>query len=257
MDRLTIGWDIILLKTILILGVIATLGTAYFFNTLQQPIDSPTIVLGHPQEIPLPEASFRIMIQEPADGLAVEGAISDVEHWSEQAAILSLLAGQIEDCSSQPVTFSLPADIALDQPLNLVVQTEESPSQPAIKPYDQMPSPVQVLLMTDQPTYQPGQTIQLRALALQQQDQTPATGLTVNFLVTDSQGHQLWQEKSVTSEFGIAAIDFTLPAMVHHGRYTLRLQVTGEATSPANQTVILTEIEQIIEVQADMPAHTG
>ena len=60
-----------------------------------------------------------------------------------------------------------------------------------------------------QPMYQPGQTIHLRALALNAFTLKPRAG-DVQVEVLDSKGNQIFSRKLALSEFGIASADLTL-----------------------------------------------
>ncbi len=64
----------------------------------------------------------------------------------------------------------------------------------------------QVLLSTDKPVYQPGQTILLRALALRQPDLKPVAGQPATFTITDPKGNVVFKHTAPTSRFGIAGV---------------------------------------------------
>lgn len=82
--------------------------------------------------------------------------------------------------------------------------------------------PVQILLTTDKPLYQPGQTMHLRALALERPKLTAAADKPLVLEVEDSKGNKVMKKTQDTSRFGIAAADFTLANEVNMGRYTVR-----------------------------------
>ncbi len=63
-----------------------------------------------------------------------------------------------------------------------------------------------LMLSTDKPLYQPGQTIHLRALALRKPDLKPAQDEVVTFTVIDPKGNTIFKRQAKTSEYGIAAI---------------------------------------------------
>lgn len=94
----------------------------------------------------------------------------------------------------------------------------------------------QVLLVTDKPLYQPGQTIHIRALALRQPDQRPVAGRPAVLEVQDSKGNKVFKKKTDTSAQGIVASDFVLASEVNQGPYTVRAQV-GQAQQEKTVTV--------------------
>ncbi len=79
-----------------------------------------------------------------------------------------------------------------------------------------------VLLTSDKPLYQPGQTMHLRALALRAFDLKPAEKANLLFEIEDAKGNKVFKKEVPTSEFGIAAVDFTLADEVNMGEYRLR-----------------------------------
>src|SRR5262249_36958241 len=62
-----------------------------------------------------------------------------------------------------------------------------------------------LLLTTDKPLYQPGQTIHLRALALRAFDLAPAGKAGILFEVEDAKGNKVFKKEMTTSEYGIAS----------------------------------------------------
>jgi 5-hydroxyisourate hydrolase-like protein (transthyretin family) len=93
-----------------------------------------------------------------------------------------------------------------------------------------------ILLTTDKPLYQPGQTMHLRVLATRLPHGLPSGGEDVTLEVQDGKGNKVFREETRTNEFGIAAAEFTLARLVNMGRYTLRATV-GETMQERTVTV--------------------
>lgn len=88
----------------------------------------------------------------------------------------------------------------------------------------------QILLTTDKPLYQPGQTIHLRALALRRPALAPAAGEQIVLEVEDAKGNKVFKQAIKASPFGLAAADFTLADEINLGQYTVRAVMdTGQA----------------------------
>ena len=68
----------------------------------------------------------------------------------------------------------------------------------------------QLMLSSDKPVYQPGQTIRLRSLALARPDLVPVAGREVSFSITDPKGNKIFRQRQVSSRFGIAFTDCPL-----------------------------------------------
>lgn len=88
----------------------------------------------------------------------------------------------------------------------------------------------QILLTTDKPVYQPGQTIHMRSIALKQPNMKPVAGSTATFRVLDPKGNVVFQQEDVTSRFGIAFHDCALADEIIEGTYQIECQV-GETLS--------------------------
>jgi uncharacterized protein YfaS (alpha-2-macroglobulin family) len=82
-----------------------------------------------------------------------------------------------------------------------------------------------LLLTTDKPIYQPGQTIHLRAMALENPDNTPLAGTSLVFEVSDGKGNKVFKKTRTADDYGIASVDFKLANLVNMGSY--KLQVSG------------------------------
>jgi uncharacterized protein YfaS (alpha-2-macroglobulin family) len=89
-----------------------------------------------------------------------------------------------------------------------------------------------VMLSTDKPIYQPGQTIHMRALALRRPDFKPFSATDATFTLTDPRGTLIFKQNGVTSPFGITSADCPLAPEITPGAYTLNCRVgTTESTS--------------------------
>ncbi len=87
-----------------------------------------------------------------------------------------------------------------------------------------------LLLTTDKPIYKPGQTIQLRTLALQRGDNTPLGGAAATFEVKDGKGNKVFKKSVETDAFGIAATPFTVANLVNEGTYEVSVTL-GDVTT--------------------------
>ena len=67
-----------------------------------------------------------------------------------------------------------------------------------------------ILLTSEKPLYQPGQTIHARALALDRSDHDAAAKRKLTFEVEDSRGNKVFKKVTATDEFGVASAEFSL-----------------------------------------------
>jgi len=89
----------------------------------------------------------------------------------------------------------------------------------------------QILLTTEKPIYQPGQTIHARALALDRSTHEATANRKLTFEVEDSRGNKVFKKATQTDEFGIASADFTLADEVNLGTYHLRTSMEPRTTA--------------------------
>jgi len=92
-----------------------------------------------------------------------------------------------------------------------------------------------VLLTTDKPLYQPGQTIHIRSLTLQKPDLAPAADQTIIIEVEDSKGNKVFRVGPKTDSFGLAWADFVLGTDINMGIYTIRA-VMGEGSGEGSES---------------------
>jgi uncharacterized protein YfaS (alpha-2-macroglobulin family) len=86
---------------------------------------------------------------------------------------------------------------------------------------------VRLMLSTDKPLYQPGQTVHVRGLALRRPDLKPVADQPATFTLVDPKGNILFKAVRPTSRFGITSVDCPLAAELAEGAYTLRCTVGG------------------------------
>jgi uncharacterized protein YfaS (alpha-2-macroglobulin family) len=87
----------------------------------------------------------------------------------------------------------------------------------------------QLMLTSDKPLYQPGQTIRLRSLALARPDLKPVAGQAISLSVADPKGNVIFRTREVTSRFGIASADCPLADEIVEGTYRVECTL-GDTT---------------------------
>ncbi len=90
-----------------------------------------------------------------------------------------------------------------------------------------------ILLQSDKPLYQPGQTVHLRALTLRAQDGRPLGTGTIRFVVQDPRQNRIFQAEKTLSSFGIASADLPLADDLLLGSYQVQAELFGAAGVPA------------------------
>jgi len=82
-----------------------------------------------------------------------------------------------------------------------------------------------LMLSTDKPVYQPGQTIHVRSLALRRPDLHPVAGQSVTFSITDPKGNVIFRQSNVSSAYGIASADCPLATEILEGAYVVACRI--------------------------------
>jgi 5-hydroxyisourate hydrolase-like protein (transthyretin family) len=248
------------LPTALKLLLIFTLAAAFvafgYFYTLPERADAQqTIIIGPSRLTPGSEAGLRVVVQEVGNGQPVSGAEVRV---SLQPATggeeLPLFAGATDKGGSLPLQFHVPDEAAGEY--RLIVKTESPAGSDRLERPVTVTRDFRLLLTSDKPLYQPGQTIHLLALALDAFDSTPARSAAIEFLVQDAKGNKVFRQSATTSDFGIAAADFTLANMVNQGDYKLSVSL-GNITSQKTVEVKPYVLPKFgVNVTTDRPFYT-
>ena len=221
-------------KAAIPLVVVFFLGMA--LNAYRLPVQNAaqqTLVLGQDTLAPGSQAALRVVVNNTADNQPVANANVAVQ--MRQAGLArTLFDGQTDATGSVPVQFQVPAD--WEGSAELVVATESDLGQDEVVAPIQLQRTYRLLLSSDKPVYQPGETIHLRTLALGAVDSQPASGAVALLEVFDSAGQQLLSQQQQSSEFGIAATDLPLAPDAPLGQYQLRATL-GDTVSELSVTL--------------------
>ncbi|TET31272.1 MAG: hypothetical protein E3J72_22725 [Planctomycetota bacterium] len=110
----------------------------------------------------------------------------------------------------------------------LVVKTKSPLGTDEIEKKIKIKSSTKILLVMDKPLYQPGQEIQIRALALGRVSLKPAAESELLFEILDPKGNKVFKKKRTTNAFGIASARFRLADEVNMGRYRIQATIGKE-----------------------------
>jgi len=105
---------------------------------------------------------------------------------------------------------------------------------------------VSVLLTTEKPIYQPGQTIHARALALDRSNHEAVGSRDLVFEVEDSRGNKVFKKATRTDEFGMASAEFGLADEVNLGTYHLRALLGESGSESANSAELALNVQKYV-----------
>jgi len=119
----------------------------------------------------------------------------------------------------------------------LAVEASDSVQKTTQKHTVQLSAAARILLQTDKPLYQPGQTVHLRALSVRSQDGRPLQSGTIRFTVQDSRDNRIFIREQPVSMFGIAFTDVPLAEELLLGKYSARAELLGITERSATSEV--------------------
>ncbi|MBN1977455.1 MAG: zf-HC2 domain-containing protein [Anaerolineae bacterium] len=195
------------------------------------PAPHQTLVLGQDHLAPGSRAALRVVVRSTEEAEPIADAEVSVKIGRAPGQAKLVYTGQTDASGTADVSFAVPED--LGGTANLVVETSSSGGT------DQIVHPIvierdyKLLLGSDKPAYRPGQTVHVRTLALDAVSFEPAPDGQITFYVDDPTGRNLATYGAKTSDYGIAAFEFSLPADAPHGQYTLRAEIGGTSSTRA------------------------
>ncbi|MGH9761587.1 MAG: MG2 domain-containing protein, partial [Blastocatellia bacterium] len=182
------------------------------------------------------EAAVRVITTDSHDGIPLAGSRIKLELVNgEQSEIL--FSGRTDSFGTARVGFDLPPAsygsrqfrVTADTSLGQVIATEPV----------KLDRRDRILLTSDKPIYQPGQTMHLRALALDGPTHAAVANQPLTLEVEDGKGNKVFKKHNTTDSFGIAAADFELADEVNFGAYHVRA-ILGEGDGQAVQEKTVT-----------------
>jgi hypothetical protein len=209
----------------IVLGTLGTLAAValfligaqvYFSNLSASTID--LVVLGQRELMAATPGSLRIRLVDrngnrPLAGVPVTVELRGAGQSMELARFTTDAHG-----SGQP-QFRLPDWAAGNCTLRVAAGSEEVTQQVHLR------RSWKLMLTSDKPVYQPGQAIQVRALALRALDLHPVAAEPAVFTLIDPRGNVLFKEQAATSKYGIAATKCLLDREILEGAYTVACKV--------------------------------
>lgn len=220
------------IAAILLTAIMLMVASYSIYVAVQEPDPQETILLGQTKIASGAPAAVRILVRNRVTDKPVAGALVELSLLGKTAGTFKLGRYQTDNSGSIADSINIP-DIAPGE-YQLVVDSESSVGRDHVVEKVQIEHPVRVLLSADKPIYQPGQTIHLRSLVINERTQKPFAHEPVTFEISDPKGNKVFKETRMASAFGIASADFDLADELNLGRYEIRA-IAG--TTTAERTV--------------------
>jgi len=188
-----------------------------------------TFLFGQWDLTPGMSTAYRLFVRDARAATPVAGASVSVGLLSSEGALLWEEKSTTDRAGMAIVTPRISADLTEGE-YTLRVRAESDKGESELFRAVTVRRSFRLLITTDKPLYQPGQTIHLRAVGLAAAGLKPAEDREIALEVHDSKGNKVFGKELVASAFGIVSADFVLADQVHLGTYTVTA-VLGDTRS--------------------------
>ena len=185
-------------------------------------------IIGQQSYVSGAEAAVRVVVTDSKDQ-PITGRNALRIQLESQGPARTLFSGWLNPRGTTEAQFHLAAGLAGRYTLRYTVDTPIGSTE-FTQPV-RVEDKVSILLTTEKPLYQPGQTIHIRALALDRANHAAAAGRKLTFEVQDSRGNKVFKKAAQTDSFGVASAEFSLADEVNLGTYHLRALMDETNTS--------------------------
>ena len=189
-------------------------------RAISQILRRPVVrILGQNTYLAGAEAAVRVIVldsqnqdsqnQNAGSGDLAGGGSVRIELLAADAAPRLLYAGRLNRRGTTEAQFRFPAGMVGSYQLHYIAETSIGSAE--YTQTVQLQDAASILLTTEKPIYQPGQTIHARALALDRASHQAVADRKLTFVVEDSRGNKVFKKATQTDKFGIASADFASP----------------------------------------------
>jgi uncharacterized protein YfaS (alpha-2-macroglobulin family) len=180
-------------------------------------------------------AAIRVITADSRNGNPLAGSKVKVS-LADGSSSTTLFSGSTDGMGTVRAGLTMPAEYG---PRQLLVTADTLLGSVTAKEPIQLERLDRILLSTDKPIYRPGQTMHLRALALNSQSRAAEFNQPITIEVEDGKGNKVFKKRGSTDRFGIASADFELADEVNFGPYHVRA-IVGDDVAKAVQEKTVT-----------------
>ena len=218
----------------------AIAGVASISRILRRPV---VRMIGQTEYLAGSDAAIRVLVSDAGnEDTALTGTVR-VELLIPQQRARPLFSGRLKRRGTVAAQLRFPAGLEGKYDIRLIADTPIGSAE-YTQPIE-LKDPALIMLTTEKPVYQPGQTIHVRALALDRASHRADADRKLTFEVEDSRGNKVFKKTTATDHFGIAAAEFSLADEVNLGTYHLRALV-GDSSSPSNTAAVALNVERYV-----------
>jgi hypothetical protein len=213
-------------------------------ESIAQILRTPVVhILGQQSYLSGGQAAVRVIVTDSSNQMIAGLGTVRIEFIVPNQKPRVLFTGRLNRRGTSEAQFKFPAGLVGNDQLHYVVDTSIGSTE--FTQEVRLEDKVSILLTTEKPIYQPGQTIHVRSLALDRSSHEAANG-KLTFEVEDSRGNKVFKKATQTDKFGIASAKFELADKVNLGMYHLRALMGETEAAPTNRAEIALNVEKYI-----------
>ena len=213
-------------------------------QSISQILRTPVIhILGQKDYLSGGLASVRVIVTDSQNEAISGRGTATIELLVADQKPQTLFSGRLNRRGTIEAQFRFPAGLVGNYQLRYAVDTPIGATE-FTQPV-RLEDKVSVLLTTEKPIYQPGQTIHVRALALDRADHEASADHKLTFEVEDSRGNKVFKKVTETDLFGVASAELGLADEVNLGTYHIRA-LMGDADAPTSTAEIALNVERYV-----------
>src|ERR1035438_1362414 len=195
-------------------------------ESLSQILRVPVVhVLGQQSYLAGGPAAVRVIATDSGNEVITGPGSVQIELVTPNQKSQVLYTGSLNRRGTTEAQFRFPAGLVGGYPLRYAVDTAIGSTE--FTQIVRLEDKAQILLTTEKPIYQPGQTIHARALALDRATHEASSERNLTFELEDSKGNKVFKKAAKTDRFGVASAEFGLADEVNLGTYHLRVAMAG------------------------------
>jgi uncharacterized protein YfaS (alpha-2-macroglobulin family) len=213
-------------------------------ESISQILQRPVLrVVGQQEYLPGSLAAVRIIVTD-SNNLPIPGRVTlRIDLVGSGDKPKHLFSGRLNQRGTTEAQFRFPARLTGRYQLRYLTDTSIGSTE--LSQSVHLQDKALLLLTTEKPIYQPGQSIHVRALALDKSNHEASANRKLTFELEDSRGNKIFKKSTETDEFGVASADFGLAEEVNLGTYHVRA-LMGDPDAPTNRAEKAINVERYV-----------
>jgi hypothetical protein len=214
-------------------------------ESISQILRTPVVhILGQQTYLTGGPAAVRVVVTDSRNNPIAGASSVRVDLVVPNQKPRTVYTGSLNNRGTTEAQFRFPAGVVGSYTLHYAVDTPIGSTE--LNQPVRLEDKVSILLTTEKPLYQPGQTIHVRALALDRSNHEAAANRKLTFEVEDSRGNKVFKQATQTDRFGVASAEFALADEVNLGAYHVRALMDAAEAGPSKSAEIALNVERYV-----------